>query len=322
MGLDDIKDRVLGGELITKGEALRVGAAPLKDLCEAANEIRKHFCGDIFDICTIVNAKSGRCSEDCKYCAQSSYYDTPIREYPLLGGEAVLRRAKRCEGEGINRFSIVTSGKKLSSGEIEQICMTVSAIREKSDISVCASLGLLDEAQFLKLKAAGVTRIHNNLETSRAYFPRVCSTHTYDDKITTILAAQRAGMSICSGGIVGLGESMEDRIDMALELRRLAVRSVPVNILNPIPGTPYANKRPLTGREVSRIVAVFRFLLPDAFIRLAGGRGLLEDRGRDCFLAGANAAISGDMLTTAGPGTEHDKKMLAALGYRVVSPDG
>jgi len=177
------------------------------------------------------------------------------------------------------------------------------------------SFGLLNEEQFRKLKNAGVTRVHNNLETSRRFFPNVCSTHSYDDKINAILAARKAGLFVCSGGIMGLGETPEDRIDMALALRGMAVKSVPVNILNPIPGTPLEHNTKLTNEEVRRIVAVYRFILPDASIRLAGGRGLLPDKGRSCFSSGANAAISGDMLTTAGITTETDKALLRELGY-------
>ncbi|WP_066637394.1 biotin synthase BioB [Desulfolucanica intricata] len=316
--LEEIKNKILAGALISKDEALEICEASLQELCTAANEIREHFCGNAFDICTIINGKSGKCSENCKYCAQSSFYHTTAEEYPLLGTDAIVEQAKYNYDRGVLRYSIVTSGKRLSDAEVDQMCDTIRAIRKVSNIAVCASFGLLDETQFAKLKAAGVTRIHNNLETSRRNFPNVCTTHTYDDKIAAICAAQRAGLNVCSGGIMGLGESMEDRIDMVLNLRELAVRSIPVNMLNPIPGTPYENNKILTNEEMCRIVAVFRFLVPDAFIRLAGGRGLLSDKGRQCFLSGANAAISGDMLTTAGITIEQDMKMLDELGYKVL----
>ena len=173
----------------------------------------------------------------------------------------------------------------------------------------------MQEEQFRKLKDAGASRVHCNLESSRRYFPRVCTTHTYDEKIETLKAAKRAGLSICSGGILGLGETMADRIDMVLTARELGVKSIPMNLLNPIPGTPYENNRPLTGDEARRCAAIFRFLIPDASIRLAGGRGLLEDRGRACFQSGANAAISGDMLTTAGITVKTDMELIRELGY-------
>lgn len=189
-------------------------------------------------------------------------------------------------------------------------------IRDETELSVCVSFGLLGERQYRRLKEAGVSRVHNNLETSRRYFPSICTTHTFEDKIRAIRAAQSAGLSVCSGGIMGLGEEAEDRIDMALTLRELGIKSVPVNLMNPIPGTPLADNRRLTKEELERIVAVFRFILPDASIRLAGGRGILEDKGRGCFRSGANAAISGDMLTTAGITVEQDMEMLKELGYR------
>ena len=167
------------------------------------------------------------------------------------------------------------------------------------------------------MKEAGVTRIHNNLETSRRNFPNVCTSHTYEQKIESVQAALETGLEVCSGGILGMGESVEDRIDLALEIRKLGVRSMPVNILNPIPGTPYEKNPILTESEIRRMVAVFRFLLPDVWIRLAGGRGLLPDKGRSCFISGANAAISGDMLTTAGITIEKDLQMIQELGYVV-----
>lgn len=202
------------------------------------------------------------------------------------------------------------------------MCEAVKAVRENTPLSVCVSFGLLSAAQFRKLKAAGVSRVHNNLETSRGYFPNVCTTHSFDDKIASIRAAQSAGLDVCSGGIAGIGETPLDRIDMALTLRELDIHSVPVNILNPVAGTPYDNNKPLTNGEARRIVAVFRFILPGAHIRLAGGRGLLQDRGEACFTSGANAAISGDMLTTPGVTISSDMELLRGLNYKVGLRDG
>lgn len=318
LNLNGIKNKVLSGAAVSKKEALEISEAPLEPLCEAANEIREKFCGNAFDLCTIINGKSGRCSENCKYCAQSSYYSTAAEEYPLLDKEIIAAQAKYNDEAGVLRFSIVTSGRKLSASEVDYMCESIRAIRETTGIAVCTSFGLLEKEQYEKLKAAGATRVHNNLETSRRNFPNICTTHTYEDKIAAINAAKQAGLKVCSGGIMGLGETMEDRIDMALELRELGVRSIPVNLLNPIPGTPLEGLNVLSNDEMCRIVAVFRFLLPDASIRLAGGRGLLPDKGRRCFLSGANAAISGDMLTTAGITIEQDLKMLKELAYKAV----
>lgn len=311
----ELKKRILEGTLIGKSEAMELENADLEELCKAADEIRTYFCGNRFDLCTIINAKSGKCSENCKYCAQSAFYQTAVEEYPLLETEEIIRQGKYNSERGVLRYSLVTSGRSLNQTEIKQACESISKLKEEVNIEVCVSFGLLNEEAFRRLKEAGITRVHNNLETSRRNFANVCTTHSYDDKIAAIKAAKKAGLTVCSGGIMGLGESMEDRIDMVLDLRALGVRSIPVNMLNPIKGTPYEQNQRLTVADMRRIVAIFRFLIPDAFIRLAGGRGLMEDRGRKCFESGANAAISGNMLTTAGITIENDMKMLKELGF-------
>lgn len=315
MTVEQAKQFVLQGQQITKEQALALVEQPLEELTAAANEIRKHFCGNGFDICTIINAKSGKCSENCKFCAQSAHYDTETEEYPFLDCDRIVAQAKYNAERGVLRYSLVTSGKRLSDNDVAAECSSIRSIREQTDIAVCISNGLLDESSYRRLRQAGVSRVHNNLETSRRFFPHVCTTHTYDEKIDAIRAAQRAGLSVCSGGIVGMGETMEDRIDMVLELRDLGVRSIPVNMLNPIPGTPYETLPKLTNDDMCRIVAIFRFLIPDASIRLAGGRGLLPDQGRACFCSGANAAISGDMLTTSGITIQKDMEILHELGF-------
>ena len=317
MKVKELKEKVLNGKLIGKEEALFLAKeAPLKELTDAANEIRKHFCEDKFDICTIINGKSGKCSENCKFCAQSSFYDTHIKEYSLLNSKAIVKEAKYNDERGVLRFSIVTSGRKLSDKEIDSVCESIKEINKNTSVSVCGSFGLLSEEQYKKLKEAGLTRVHNNLETSRKNFKNICTTHTFDEKVQAIKNAKNAGLNICSGGIMGLGETMEDRIDMALELRELGVLSIPVNILNPIKGTPFENNKLLTNDEICRIVAVYRFLIPNGAIRLAGGRGLLQDKGESCFLSGANAAISGDMLTTSGITIKEDMNLLKKIGYK------
>ena len=313
-----LKEKVMSEEWIGKEEALQLAAAPLKELTEAADEIRRRYCGDTFDICTIINGKSGKCSEDCKFCAQSSRYHTGLKDtYPLLGTEELLEEAKYNADRGVLRYSIVTSGRCLSDREVERLCDSIRKIKEETDIRICVSPGLLQEEQFRKLKEAGADRVHCNLESSERYFLQVCTTHTYEEKTAAIQAAKRVGLSVCSGGILGLGESVEDRIDMVLTARKLGVRSIPVNVLNPIPGTPYEKNPVLSGEEILRCSAVFRFLIPDGLIRLAGGRGLMEDKGKKCFQSGANAAISGDMLTTAGITVESDMEMIRSLGYKV-----
>lgn len=311
------KERILAGSSINRNEALRLSSEPHDELCSAADEIRKSFCGNSFDICTIINGKCGRCPEDCKFCAQSSRYKTEISEYPLLDADTIAEQAKKNADSGVMRFSIVTSGKRLSPSEVDSVCKSIAAIKARTDIGVCVSLGLLDEEDFRKLKSAGAERVHCNLESSESYFKSVCTTHTYAQKIETLKAAQRSGLSVCSGGIMGLGESMEDRIDMAITLRGLGIKSVPVNFLSPIHGTPYERNQPLSDEEKLRIIAVYRFILPDAYIRLAGGRGQIPDKGERCFRSGANAAISGDMLTTSGITTATDMKLIRRLGFIV-----
>ena len=315
--LEKITEKVLLNKEITKAEAMELINEDLNQLTTAANQIREHFCGNGFDICTIINAKSGKCSENCKYCAQSASYETKVEQYPLLTKEEITEQAKYNDERGVLRFSLVTSGKRLSDEEIMKACEAIRKLKQETEIAVCVSMGLLEEKQFRLLKEAGATRVHNNLEASESYFANVCTTHTFADKVEAIKAAKRAGLSVCSGGIMGLGETMEDRIDLAFSLKKLDICSVPVNMLNPIKGTPYEENPILINEEMCRIIAIFRFILPKASIRLAGGRGLLADKGRSCFLSGANAAISGDMLTTSGISIEPDKKMLKELGYEI-----
>lgn len=314
--VDTLKRKALNGDEITREESIALFSAPLSELAAASDEIRSKMCGNGFDICTIINGKCGKCSEDCKYCAQSAHYHTDCDEsYPLLSTDEILKEARYNAERGVLRYSIVTSGKRLSDAEVEHVCESIKAVREKVGIEVCVSFGLLGESAFRKIKEAGASRVHCNLETSERYFPQVCTTHTYQEKIDTLNAAKRAGLSICSGGIMGLGETIEDRIDMVIKARELGVKSIPVNLLNPIPGTPYENNPTISDEEAIRCVSVFRFLIPDGSIRLAGGRGLLNDKGRGCFCSGANAAISGDMLTTSGITIETDMKILSELGY-------
>lgn len=317
MNMKDLTNKVLDGGQIGKEEALFLYRQPLDELCKHADRIRAYFCSNQFDLCTIINAKSGSCSENCKFCAQSAHNHTGASKYPLLPKQEIIEQAKNNQEQGVFRFSIVTSGKRLTDDEVDEMCEAIREIKEKVGISICVSFGLLNEQQFCRLKEAGVTRVHNNLETSRRNFPNICTTHTFEDKVHAIRAAQAAGLSVCSGGIMGLGETVEDRMDMALSLRELGIKSVPVNMLNPIPGTPFENNKKLTADDMRRIVAVYRFLLPSAAVRLAGGRGLLPDKGKRCFTSGANAAITGNMLTTAGITIETDLELLKELGYEV-----
>ncbi len=314
--LKELSNKILNENYhITKQEAISLIDTDLKELSLYAEKIKQKFCGNKFDMCSIVSGKSGKCSENCKFCAQSSHYKTSIKEYPLLDSPNIFKEAKHNADKKVKRFSIVTSGKKLSDTEIDSVCQTYKDIKNKCDILLCASMGLLSYEQLVKLKQAGVTRYHCNLETSRRFFPNICSTHTYDDKINTINLAKKAGLEICSGGIFGLGETFEDRIDMFFDIYNLGIKSVPINVLNPIKGTPFENNKILSQEEINRTVATARFILPDAFIRLAGGRLLFKDKGVSMFSSGANATITGDMLTTSGTSIDEDFDTIKKLGF-------
>jgi len=308
-------EKIFGGGNISKDEAMGLVDAELEKLCGQADEIRKRFCGNAFDFCSIINGKSGGCTENCKFCSQSAHHKTGIPEYSLIGADEAVGGARYNFERGVGRFAIVTAGRTMSDAEIDELCENYERIGKACGVYKCASHGLLSVGQLARLKRAGVKRYHCNLETSRAFFPNVCTTHSYDDKIRTIENARSVGLEVCSGGIFGIGETMGDRIDMALDLRELGVKSVPVNVLSPIPGTPLENCPVLSNDEVRRIVAIFRFILPDAMIRMAGGRGLLEDRGESVFRSGSNAATTGDLLTTTGTGIDFDMALVHRLGY-------
>lgn len=303
-------DKILNGYLVTKEDIFLIMNCDLEKLEEMARAIRNKFIGKKFDLCTIINGKSGKCSENCKFCAQSSHYSTGVEEYGLLDKDTILENAIQNYNNGVNRFSIVTSGRKLSKAELEHISEAYDLIRNNCDIKLCSSNGLLDYDDFVKLKESGVSRYHNNLETSRSFFPAICTSHTYDDKIKAIIDAKKAGLEVCSGGIFGMGENLEDRIDMAFTLRELKVDSIPLNMLNPIKNTPLENMPIMSYSEYRRSIALFRIILPSTSIRLAGGRGLLEDKGRAAINAGVDSMISGDMLTTDGINTKTDLEMI------------
>ena len=300
--VDKLKNKVLDNYKINKEDALNLIDVPLNELTNAANEIRQHFCGNGFDACTLINIKNGRCSEDCKFCAQSNHYDTDIDVYPILSKEELKEKSLAILDSGFERISYVASGRKISEKEFNVISQALEELnQERENFHVCVSLGLLTEEQINTLKDLNVERVHNNLESSRKYFKNICTTHSYDEKLNTISDIKSNDLMVCSGGIFGMGETFEDRIDLALTLRDLGVKSIPINVLNPIRGTP----------------AIFRFINPDAFIRMAGGRALLGDNGKRAFQSGANAGILGNMLTTAGVEIDDDLKLLEELGFEL-----
>lgn len=289
----------------------------LEDLCALAHALRLRYQGKRVDMCSIMNARSGKCGEDCKWCSQSRFHHTDIEVYPLVDAEAALREAVHNASKGVSRFSLVTSGRALSPADAERICAIYRRIGSVCPIKLCASLGLLNREQLFQLKESGVTRYHCNLETAPSYFPQVCTTHTIEEKLQTIEWAREAGLEICSGGIIGMGESEEQRVEFALAIRRTGAVSIPVNILNPIPGTRLAGMPPLKDEEVIRAVAMIRILNPEASVRLAGGRSRIKAVEPELFRCGISGSIVGDLLTTTGSDIDTDKAMFLCLGFEL-----
>ena len=288
---------------------------PLEELSEEAYRLQKQFCGNHIDLCTIVNGRSGRCGENCKYCAQAACHKTGVDTYGFLPQEQIMAHAKANQDAGANRFSIVTSGGALSGKEFEMAIDVYKEMRRTLSIDLCASHGLLTRSQFRRLREVGVTSYHHNIETSERYLPEICTTHSYADRIRTIKMAQAEGLCVCSGGIIGMGETWEDRFDMAFALQELGIESIPLNSLMAIPGTPLEHLTPLSGDEILRTIAIFRFINPTANIRLGAGRKLLPENGATAFLAGASASITGNMLTTSGTTIAEDMELIKELGF-------
>jgi biotin synthase len=321
--ISDIAALVLAGGLLDRGQAsllLERGGADLHDILYWANRIRlKHF-GNGVRICSIVPGRLGGCSQDCKFCAQSSRYKTAVpRDPQVLTDEEIMEGARQAKAAGVPHFGIVYSGKAVNESELLRLEKLVARIRSEVGIRVCAGLGIISEGQAARLAAAGVERYNHNLETSRRHFADIVTTHTFKERIDTIRAAKKAGMGICAGGIFGIGETEDDRVDMALELRELAADTIPMNFLHPIPGTPMGEMKTLEPGEILRIIALYRFLLPKASLKVAGGRVLnLRDMQSWIFYAGATSILSGNYLTTAGRAVADDVRMVRDCGMTPV----
>lgn len=322
MDMLKLADEIIGGRRITREDDLNMFlTCDLKELCQGADKIREAFVGEKVDLCSIINGRSGRCPEDCKYCAQSVHNHTACEVYDFLPEEKILEACKMNESEGVNRFAIVTAGRALSGEEFEKAIHAYETMKKECKIDLCASMGFLTKEQLHRLHEAGVTSYHHNIETSRRNFPNICTTHTYDMKIETLKMVKEEGMCACSGGIIGMGETWEDRLDMAISLAELGIDSIPINALMPIKGTPLENQEQLTEDDILRTIAFFRYINPDANIRLAAGRALLTNDGETAFESGASATITGNMLTTVACATiRSDRKMLQDMG-RDVTPD-
>lgn len=322
MDMLKLADEIIGGRRITREDDLNMFlTCDLKELCQGADKIREAFVGEKVDLCSIINGRSGRCPEDCKYCAQSAHNHTACEIYDFLPEEKILEACKMNESEGVNRFAIVTAGRALSGEEFEKAIHAYETMKKECKIDLCASMGFLTKEQLHRLHEAGVTSYHHNIETSRRNFPNICTTHTYDMKIETLKMVKEEGMCACSGGIIGMGETWEDRLDMAISLAELGIDSIPINALMPIKGTPLENQEQLTEDDILRTIAFFRYINPDANIRLAAGRALLTNDGETAFESGVSATITGNMLTTVACATiRSDRKMLQDMG-RDVTPD-
>lgn len=300
--------------MIDLAEIEKLQKLPLRELAALALEQKLTNRGQQLSLCSIINAKSGKCSEDCRFCAQSAHYRTDSPVYPLKDRREVVAAAAEAKRIGASRFSLVTSGRGMNLAQVAPLADLAAAIRAEVDIQVCASLGILGVAELTLLKNAGVSRYHHNLETSREFFPEVVSTHTFDDRIATIQACQEAGLEVCAGGIFGLGESEKDRISMALTLRELKVDSVPINILIPLPGTPFAKLPAISVAEVLRSIALYRLIHPLVPLRLAGGReSVLNDLLGTAFMSGIDGMMIGGYLTQRGRSPEEDTRFVAEI---------
>ncbi|MCM1110749.1 MAG: biotin synthase BioB [Clostridium sp.] len=285
-------------------------------LCDAADAVRRRWSGNRVHTCSIVNARSGRCSEDCKWCAQSARHNTGIREYEYIPRREMMDAFHANRDNGVRCFSLVTSGRRIPPAQIDYFCRLYREASAEGGISLCASMGLLDREQLQKLWDAGVRKYHCNLETSRAFFPRLCSTHTTDDKLRTIEIAREIGFKICSGGIIGMGESLRDRLELAAEARDAGADSIPLNILQPIKGTPLEGIEQIGEDEIARSAALMRLVAPKCTIHFAGGRARLSRPTMERMMrGGVNGALVGDMLTTIGSRLDDDRRLFAATGY-------
>jgi len=306
-------------------ELVAIDGPDLWDLFATANRVRHELLGDEVHLCGIINAKSGHCPEDCKFCAQSTHYTTGIKTYPYLPTEDIVEGARTAAAQGAQRFGIVTATKDLTHGKfLDRVLASIRAVAAEGNVQADASLGIIRDPEIaVMLREAGMREMNHNLETSRRFFPEVCTTHDYEERVTTIRYAKQAGLAVCSGGIFGMGETWEDRIDLALELRALDVDTVPLNFLHRIDGTPLQNAVPMTPMEILKSIAIVRLLLPRAEIKVAGGREVnLRTLQPLMFAAGANSTMVGNYLTTGGWDHEKDHEMIRDMGLSVAGACG
>jgi biotin synthase len=320
MDYDKLAEKSLGGELLAREEMQAVLDAPearMPDLLAAAFKVRRHYFGKRVQLHMLMNAKSGLCPEDCHYCSQSSVSHAPIDKYPFLPKEKLIEGAMKAKAAGAVRFCIVNSGRGPTDKEIRELSSVVREIKSRVEINICCSLGLMDEDKIQALKEAGVERINHNLNTSERHHPDICTTHTYADRVETVNNVKSVGLSSCCGGIMGMGETDDDVIDLALSLRKLGVDSIPLNFLYPIDGTPFAGVHNLTPQRCLKILCLFRFVNPDKELRVGGGRELNLGPLQPLSLYPANSIFVNGYLTTPGQEASEAHKMIADLGFEI-----
>jgi biotin synthase len=317
----EIGDKVLEGGSVSMKEILPLSEAKgpdIMDLAAVANRVRDEFNGDKIDLCSLLNAKSGRCSEDCAFCAQSAHYKTEAPSYPLMNADQMVREAKEAQKEKARRFCLISSGRQLNDKEFEVILSGLDRIRKETPFDLDCSLGTLSEERAKSLKKVGVTRYNHNLETAESHFSKICTTHSFQDRVRTIEVLKQQGFSVCCGGIIGLGESPQQRLELAFSLRQLGIDCIPFNILNPRPGTPLENSDPVPPMEIIKTIALFRLVIPRGTIKIAGGREAnLRDLQSLALLSGANGLIVGNYLTTPGRSSEDDLAMVKDIGLNI-----
>ena len=322
--IQKIGDKVLEGGSVNMKEIyplLETKGPDIIELAAVANRVREEFNGNEIDLCSLLNAKSGRCPEDCGFCAQSAHYKTEALVYPMMDTNRIVEEAEKAQRKGTGRFCLITSGRELNDEEFETILRALDRIRRETTLDLDCSLGTLSEERAEALKKVGVTRYNHNLETAESHFPQICSTHSFRDRVKTIEVLKEQGFSICCGGIIGLGESPPQRLELAFSLRQLGIDCIPFNILNPRPGTPLEHSESIPPMEIIKTISLFRLILPKGTIKIAGGREAnLRDLQSLALLAGANGLIVGNYLTTPGRNAEDDFRMIKDLGFKLKMP--
>ncbi len=304
---------------LQREQILSLTNADFDTLIYESNRVRKKYHGNKIHLCSIVNARSGLCSENCAFCAQSSHHKTNVKTYKMIQPENLVEEAHKAEKYPIEHLGIVTSGRNVAKEEEQELLLDgLKSLSDSARSELCVSIGGINENLLKKLYKSGVRRIHHNLETSRNFYPKICSTHSYDERLENIKRALCFGFEVCCGGLFGIGESWEDRIDLAIEIRNLGIQSIPLNFLNPCSGTPLENTEPLPPKDILRIIAMFRLVIPTAQIKVAGGREKnLGDLQSWIFYAGATSMMIGNYLTTTGRNIEDDLKMIRDLDFDI-----